>query len=59
PGQDGMLPPSMVRRGVEVREASPGAFVLAAPRPTPRLARDAARLLPGWRIAWQVAAARS
>jgi adsorption protein B len=56
PGPAGALPPSLERgRAIRVREAGPGALVLAATRPSPRLALEVADLLPGWRIAWQVA----
>jgi hypothetical protein len=55
-GIGGVLPPGIERRhGLAARSAGCGALVLAAPRPSPALAREVADLLPGWRIAWQVA----
>jgi hypothetical protein len=41
---------------VEVVDAAAGQLVLAASRPDTALTREVARALPGWRIAWQVAA---
>ncbi len=41
--------------GVEVIERDGGAFVLAAPHPSPRLAREVASLFPDAAIAWCVA----
>ena len=52
---DGILPPRLVARGVQVVNAAPGQLVLATSRPDTALTREVARALPGWRIAWQVA----
>jgi hypothetical protein len=52
---DGILPPRLRARGVEVVDAAPGQLVLAAARPDTALTREVARALPGWRIAWRVA----
>ena len=49
-----LLPPALARRGVVVEEASPGELLLAAACPTAELAREAAFLLPGWRLGWLV-----
>jgi adsorption protein B len=51
----GLLPPGMAERhGVHVLHAGPGSLVLAAPRPTPRLAAEMAALFPTLAIVWQV-----
>jgi hypothetical protein len=42
------------RHGVHVLGAGPGSLVLAAPRPTPRLAAEMAALFPTLAIVWQV-----
>lgn len=56
PETEGLLPPGLARDGgISVIEASPGAVVLAAARPTASLSRKVARAMPGWRVAWKVA----
>jgi hypothetical protein len=56
-GRAGLLPPRMAAvHGIRVQQAGPGALVLAAPRPTPRLAAEMASLFPAMAIAWQVLA---
>jgi adsorption protein B len=53
----GILPPALENRGVVVKDASAGALLLAAAKPTADLAREAAFLLPGWQVGWQVSPA--
>jgi adsorption protein B len=60
PARAGWLPPGLEHRhAIEVLDAGGGSLVLAAPRPSSQLARRTAYLLPGWRVAWQVAAPTS
>ncbi len=56
-GRTGLLPPRMAAlHGIRVQQAGPRALVLAAPRPTARLAAEMAALFPAMAIAWQVLA---
>jgi adsorption protein B len=49
------LPPGWaLRDDLQLVELSPGSLVVAAPRPTPRLARAVAALFPDAAIAWRV-----
>jgi bacteriophage N4 adsorption protein B len=53
----GLLPPGLAQRhGILVRRSGPDELLLAAPRPTPRLAAELAALFPAKAIAWQVLA---
>ena len=50
------LPPGWaLRDDIQLVDLSPGSLVVAAPRPTPRLAREIATLFPDAAIAWRVA----
>jgi hypothetical protein len=50
------LPPGWaLRDDLQLLEVRPGNIVIAAPRPTPRLAREIATLFPDTAIAWRVA----
>ena len=50
------LPPGWaLRDDIQLVDLSPGSLVVAAPRPTPRLAREIAALFPDAAIAWRVA----
>lgn len=50
------LPPGWaLRDDIQLLDRSKGAIVVAAPRPTPRLARELAALFPDLAVAWRVA----
>ncbi|MCO4768503.1 MAG: glycosyl transferase family protein [Deltaproteobacteria bacterium] len=54
--QDDWLPPGWALRGdIQLLDVQPGALVVAAPHPTPSLAREVATLFPDHAIAWRVA----
>ncbi len=54
------LPPGWAEReDVQLIDLAPSGLVLAAPHPSPQLARDVAALFPDSPIAWRVAPARS
>jgi hypothetical protein len=55
-GADHWLPPGWAHRGdLQLLDMQPGALVIAAPHPTPSLAREVATLFPGHAVAWRVA----
>jgi len=50
------LPPGWAMKGdIQLLDVQPGALVVAAPHPTPSLAREVAALFPDHAIAWRVA----
>ncbi len=50
------LPPGWALRGdIQLLDVQPGALLVAAPHPTPSLAREVASLFPDHAIAWRVA----
>ena len=57
PWSPDVLPPGLAHaHGICVRHLGEGSLVLASPSPTPRLAREVARLFPTWAVDWQVLA---
>jgi adsorption protein B len=52
----GWLPPGWaLQHDIQLLDSSPRGIVVAAPRPTPRLAREVAALFPDVAVAWRVA----